>query len=172
MKREDKILLVEQISKKVKERGNFYIADVSELSVNQTTELRKLCNKNGVELNVSKNTFIIKALEKANIIDEELFEALKGPSSLMFAESINGPAKLIKEFRKNYSKPVLKAAYVEESVYIGDDKLDSLVNLKSRDELIADVVAMLNTPILNLVSALNSGKNNITGVLKTLAERE
>mgnify|MGYP003574453631 CR=1 FL=1 len=172
MKREDKIQLVEQISEKVKARGNFYVADVSELSVNETTELRKLCHKKGVELNVSKNTFIIKALEKANIVDEELFGVLKGPSSLMFSESINAPAKLIKEFRKNYSKPVLKAAYVDESLYIGDDKLDALVNLKSREELIADLVAMLNSPILNLVGALNSGKNNITGVLSTLAERE
>jgi large subunit ribosomal protein L10 len=172
MKREEKVELVEKISEKVKANGNFYLADVSELTVNETTELRKLCYKNGVELNVSKNTFIKKALEKAGITDEELFSVLKGPSSLMFAESINAPAKLIKEFRKNYEKPVLKAAFVEESIYIGDDKLEVLVNLKSKEELIADVLALLSSPMNNLISALNSGKNNITGVLKTLSEKE
>ncbi|MBT3301912.1 MAG: 50S ribosomal protein L10 [Bacteroidetes bacterium] len=172
MKREEKIELVERISERVKASGNFYLADVSDLTVNQTTELRKLCQKKGIELSVSKNTFIRKALEKIGFTDEELLDSLKGPSSLMFAESINAPAKLIKEFRRTHKKPLLKAAYVEDCIYIGDDKLDALVNLKSRDELIADVLALLSSPMHNLIGALNSGKNNITGVLKTLSEKE
>ncbi|MBL6962569.1 MAG: 50S ribosomal protein L10 [Bacteroidetes bacterium] len=172
MKREEKIELVEQISEKVRDRGNFYLADVSDLTVNQSNELRKLCHQNGIELNVSKNTFIKKALEKVGISDEELLNVLKGPSSLMFAESINAPAKLIKEFRKKYKKPLLKAAFVEEAIYIGDNQLDALVNLKSKEELIADVMLALNSQMYNLIGALNSSKNNISGVLKTLSEKE
>ncbi len=171
MKKENKVVLVDQLSEKVLEVKNFYIADVSDLSVNQTTELRKLCYDNGIELKVSKNTFIKKALEKANVTDEELLEVLRGPSSLMFSESVNAPAKLIKEFRKKNKKPVLKAAYIEESTYIGDDQLDALINIKSKEELIADVVALLRSPMQNLMSALNGGQK-IMSVLKALEEKE
>lgn len=171
MKKEDKVVLVEELSAKVQEVKNFYIADVSELNAAQTTELRKLCYDQGIELKVSKNTFIRKALEQANINDDSIFEILKGSSSLMFSESVNAPAKLIKEFRKKSDKPVLKAAYVEETTYVGDNYLETLINLKSREELIADVVALLGSPIRNLMSALNGG-NKIMGVLQTLSEKE
>jgi large subunit ribosomal protein L10 len=170
MKKEDKKILVDEIAEKIAD-SNFYVADVSELTSNETVELRKLCYDNGVVLQVSKNTFIKKALDINNIEDEGLIESLKGPSSLMYSESINAPAKLIKEFRKKHKKPILKAAYVENTVYIGDDNLETLVSLKSKEELIADLVALLGSPIRNLLGALNGG-NKIMAVLETLSNKE
>jgi large subunit ribosomal protein L10 len=171
MKKEEKIELVESLTAVFKENQNFYLADVSGLTVNETTVLRKLCYSKGITLKVSKNTFIIKALEKANITDEELLGALKGPSSVMISDSINGPAKLIKEFRKKHKKPVLKAAYVEDTVYVGEENLDVLLNLKTREELIADVVQLLKSPFMNLLSAIH-GPNKISSLLKALSDRK
>jgi len=172
MKKEIKNEIIDRITDQFKNNKNFYLADVSSLTVNQTNELRKLCYKYGISLNVAKNTFIRKALEKANINDDGLFSTLHGPSSVMFSENFTAPAKLIKEFRRKYKKPVLKAAYVEDMVYIGDNNLDTLLHLKSREELIGELVGLLSTPIRNLISALQSSNNNITGVLKTLSEKE
>ncbi len=171
MKREEKIALVENLSEKISEKKNFYITDISDLNAAQTVELRKLCYDNGIELKVSKNTFIQKALEKANIKDESLIKVLKGPSSLMFSDSLNAPAKLIKEFRKKNKKPLLKAAYIEETLYIGDENLEALANIKSKDELIADLVALLASPMQQLLSALNAG-GKIASVLETLSKKE
>lgn len=172
MKKENKNEIIQKITDQFKNNKNFYVADVSSLTVNQTNDLRKLCYKYGITLNVAKNTLIKKALERAEIIDENLFSSLHGPSSIMFSESINAPAKLIREFRKKYEKPVLKAAYVEETVYIGDHSLDALLTLKTKEELIADVVMLLGSPIRNLISALKSADSSIMGVLKTLSDKE
>jgi len=171
MKKERKYEVVSELAEIIQKNTNFYVADVSDLTVKQTVELRKLCFKNGIELKVSKNTMIIKALASLNIHNHELIEALKGPSSLMFCENVNTPAKIIKEFRKANKKPLLKAAYIEEYVYVGDDQLDALIALKSREQLIADVVALLNSPIRNLISALNGSGQKIMGVLETLSKK-
>jgi large subunit ribosomal protein L10 len=172
MKKEGKIEIVDQLAESLIQYRNLVFTDVSDLTVAETTELRKLCYKHGIKLRVSKNTFIRKALERANIVDEELYSALKGPSSIMYAQTINGAAKLIKEFRRNHVKPLLKAAFIDEIVYLGDKSLDAVANLKSKNELIADLVLQLGSPFSNLISALNSAGNNISGVLKTLSDKE
>jgi large subunit ribosomal protein L10 len=171
MKKEDKINILDQLTENFKQYKNLVFADVSDLTVAQTTDLRKLCFKHGIKLQVSKNTFIKKALERINVEDEMLYNALKGPSSVMYAETISGAAKLIKDFRRTNKKPILKAAYIDDIVYIGDENLNILATLKSKEDLIADLVGMLNSQITNLISALNSGSNNISGVLKTLSEK-
>jgi len=170
MKREEKNRIVSEISELMLEKKNFYLTDVSDLTANQTVELRKLCYDKGITLRVSKNTFIVKALEQNGIDDKELIGTLKKPSSLMFSDSITAPALLIKEFRKKYPKPVLKAAYVEETVYVGDNSLETLINLKTREQLIGDVLALLGSPIRNLLSALNGG-SKILAVLETLSKK-
>jgi large subunit ribosomal protein L10 len=172
MKKEDKVQVLEQLTKNFSEYKNLVFADVSDLTVAQTTELRKLCYKNGVKLQVAKNTFIKKALEKLNITNDELMSALKGPSSIMYAETVNGAAKLIKEFRRTSPKPILKAAYIEETVFIGDSSLDLLVNFKTKEDLLAELIGLLNSPVQNLIGALNSAGNKLSGVLETLGKKE
>jgi len=171
MKKEEKINILDQLTENFKQYKNLVFADVSDLTVAQTTDLRRLCYKHGVKLQVSKNTFIRKALERISVEDEMLYNALKGPSSVLYAETISGAAKLIKDFRRTHKKPILKAAYIDDMVYIGDENLDLLANLKSKEDLIADLMAILSSPMKNLISALNSGTNNISGVLKTLSEK-
>jgi large subunit ribosomal protein L10 len=171
MKKEEKVNIVNQITESFKSYPNLYFTDVSNLTVEQTTQLRKLCYKHGVKLQVAKNTFIKKALEKVQITDDELLNSLKGPSSFMYSEVTNAPAKLIKEFRRTNQKPLLKAAYIENMIFVGDNNLDKLVHFKSKEELIADIVFMLNSPIRNLLNALNSGSQKLMGVLETLEKK-
>lgn len=133
--------------------------------------LRRKCFEKDIRLIVVKNTLLRKALEKSGTQYNDLLEVLEQPTSVMLSDTGNLPAKLIKEFRKMHDKPVLKAAYVEESVYIGDENLDVLASLKSKEELVADVIALLQSPMRNVMSALNSGSHILTGVLKTLEER-
>ena len=156
---------------RLKDNNNFYIADISELNAEDTSTLRRLCFKREVTLTVVKNTLLKKAMEKTDKDLEELYDILKGPTSIMFAESGNAPAKLIKEFRKKSEKPILKGAYIEEMTYIGDDQLDFLVALKSKNELVADVIGLLQSPVTNVMSALQSGSNILSGVVKTLSEK-
>ncbi|HSW67903.1 MAG TPA: 50S ribosomal protein L10 [Bacteroidales bacterium] len=172
MKKQDKTLLIETLSRQLQEVGCLYIADISNLTVETTNQLRRLCFKSNVKLIVVKNTLLKKALERIGKDFSELYPVLNGPSAIMTAEASNVPAKLIKEFRRNNPKPILKAAYVEETVYTGDDQLNALINIKSKNELIADLVALLMSPAKNVVSALQSGGNTIAGVLKTLSEKE
>lgn len=171
MKKEKKFEIVNQLVDIISKRNNFFITDVSGLNVKQTVELRKLCYKNGIELLVSKNTLIVKALEKLNLNNQELIASLKGPSSLMFCENPTAPAKVIKEFRKNTSKPDIKAAYIEDSIYVGDNLVDTLIAIKSKNELIGELVGMLNSPIRNLISALNRKGQDILGILETLSKK-
>lgn len=172
MTKEEKTQLIEELTVQLKENPVFYLTDISGLNVATTNQLRRQCFGKNVTLRMVKNTLLKKALVKAEINDEELDTALKGSTSVMFSDTGNVPAKLIKSFRKDHDKPILKAAYVEETVYLGDDKLESLTKIKSRDELIADVVALLQSPAKNVISGLqSSGGQKVAGILKTLSER-
>lgn len=171
MLREEKNQIIDTLAEKLANNNNIYITDVSELNVEKTNDLRRSCFNKDVELLVVKNTLLIKAMEKTNKDFDDLYEVLKGPTSLMFSNVNNLPAKIIKTFRKTSNKPILKGAFVEETTYIGDEQLDALVNIKSKNELIADVIALLQSPAKNVISALQSGGNTIVGVLKTLSEK-
>ncbi|MDT8394504.1 MAG: 50S ribosomal protein L10 [Bacteroidales bacterium] len=171
MKKEEKNLVVETLADDLTKNSNFYIADTSELNAEDTSALRRLCFKREVTLTVVKNTLLRKAMEKTDKDLDELYDILKGPTSIMFSESGNAPAKLIKEFRRTSPKPILKGAYIEETTYIGDEQLDYLVALKSKNELVADIIGLLQSPVSNVMSALQSGSNTLTGVLKTLSEK-
>lgn len=172
MKRDDKSNLINSLKDQINSSSHFYLADISDLNSVATSDLRRECFKWDIKLQVVKNTLLKKALEQSGKQAEELFPILEHSTSIMFSEVGNGPAKLIKEFRKKHKKPILKAAYVEESCYIGDEQLDFLTNIKSRDELIADVIALLQSPIKNVVSSLQSGGQTLAGVLKTLSDKE
>ena len=170
MKKEDKNAIIAQLGEQLEQYTHFYITNIEGLNAEQTSALRRECFKKEVKLVVAKNTLLQKALE-AKGIDEAIFAALKGNTALMLSNTGNAPAKLIKEFRATETKHVLKGAYVEEAFYVGDENLETLVNIKSKNELIADVVALLQSPIKNVVSALQSGGNTLSGVLKTLSEK-
>jgi len=171
MKKEDKRAIVEQLGSEISSYAHFYLADIGGLNAAQTSDLRRLCNKENIKLIVVKNTLLKLALENASVDFSELYGTLKGETSLMLSDSGNAPAKVIKSFSKTNKKPVLKAAYVEESFYIGENQLETLISIKSKFELIADVIALLQSPAKNVVSALQSGGTTIHGVLKTLSER-
>lgn len=172
MKKEDKDKIIESLVEKIDTYKNFYLADISGLNAADTSALRRKCFEKQVKVEVVKNTLLKKALERCTGNYEELYGTLEQPTSIMFTESANAPAKLIKEFRKTHKKPVLKAAYVQESVYVGENQLDALVNIKSKYEVIGDVIGMLQSPAKNVVSALQSGGGKLAGIVKTLSERE
>ena len=173
MKKEDKALIIERIAETLKEYPNFYLVETTGLNAEKTSQLRRACNKAEIKLLVVKNTLLHKALESLEGDYSEIYGALKGSTSLMCTTVANAPAKLIKDFVKKDDKlPLLKAAYVEETVYMGADQLDALVAIKSKNELIADVVALLQSPAKNVISALQSGANTIHGVLETLSKKE
>jgi len=171
MKKEEKNLVVEALAEKLNINNNFYLADTSALNAEDTSALRRLCYKREVTLTVVKNTLLRKAMEQTDKDLEALYETLKGPTSIMFAEAGNAPAKLIKEFRKTSEKPILKGAFIEEMTYVGDDQLDFLVAIKSKNELIGDIIGLLQSPVSNVMSALQSGGNILSGVVKTLSEK-
>ena len=171
MKREEKNTIIDNIVRQIQGTKHFYLADIAALNAEATNKLRRKCFENNIELLVVKNTLLKKALEKMEGDYSELYNVLTNETSLMLSETGNAPAKLIKEFRARNPKPILKAAYVEECVYIGDELLDSLISIKSRNELIADIIGLLQSPAKNVISALQSGKNTLAGVVKTLSER-
>ena len=150
---------------------HFYIADISGLNAENTFKLRKLCFEKNIKLVVAKNTLFKKALEKNGFEDESIYSILEGPTSIMFCETANVPAKLIKEFSKKHEKPVLKGAYVQECVFLGKERLEELVNIKSREELIGDIIGMLQSPAKNVISALQSSGGKLAGIVKTLSEK-
>jgi len=172
MKSSEKVTIIDSLVEQINSCNHFYLADISDLNAADTSELRRKCFTQDVKLVVVKNTLLRKALEKSEKQTDELYAILKGNTSVMFAENANVPAKLIKEFRKRRQKPLLKGAYVEESIYIGDDQLDALIAVKSKNELIADVVALLQSPLKTVLSQLQSGGNILHGVLKTLEEKK
>jgi len=173
MTRDDKKQMVELLKDKFTNSSNFYITDSSALTVAEVNKLRGLCFEKGVELKVVKNTLVKKAMEAVGEDGryDELYGALKGPTSLMFTEVSNSPAKIIEEFRKGHEKPILKAAYIDSSIYLGDESVKELAALKSKEELIGDVIMLLQSPAKNLISALQSGGQTISGLLKALEQR-
>jgi len=142
------------------------------LNADNTSKLRRACFKAGITLSVVKNTLLAKAMEASDKDFGELPEVLKGNTSIMLSETGNAPAKVIKEFRKKAERPLLKGAFIEEAIYVGDDQLDALVDIKSREELIGEVVGLLQSPAKNVISALKSGGGTIAGIIKTLSEKE
>jgi len=171
MRKEDKSIVVEQLVATVGNYTNFYLTDIATLNAAKTSNLRRECNKQDIKLVVVKNTLFKKALEQVGSDFAALNPALKGNTAIMFSNNANSPAKLIKTFSKGTDIPKLKAAYVQEGFYVGAENLDLLVAIKSRNELIGDVIALLQSPAKNVISALQSGGNTIHGVLKTLSER-
>ncbi len=173
MTREEKSLVIENLTEKLADNNIVYLADISGLDALSTSNLRRACFKANVKLEVVKNTLLAKAMEKSDKDFGELPSTLKGNTSLMIAEVGNAPAKVIKEFRKTGAeKPILKGAYVEEAVYVGDDQLEALVSIKSKEEVIGEIVTLLQSPAKNVISALKSGGNTIAGLVKTLSEKE
>jgi large subunit ribosomal protein L10 len=173
MTKEEKTNAIAELKEKLQNASVIYLADTSELTVENTNKLRRLCFNRKVQLSVVKNTLLKKAIEQSsdkNLTD--LISVLHGPTSLMISEGGSIPAKLIKDFRKTSAKPILKGAYIEESVYVGDDQLEALASLKSKNELIGDVIALLQSPSKNVVSALQSGKSKLAGIVKTLSEKQ
>ncbi len=171
-RREDKNAIIEELTQHIKESNHFYLADISELNAEDTSTLRRKCFEKEVKLMVVKNTLLKIALEKSEGEFDELYSILKNSTSIMFSDTGNLPAKLIQEFRKKHDKPVLKGAFVEESIYIGDDQLQNLANIKSKEELIGDIILILQSPAKNVISSLKSGGYTLAGVLKTLSEKE
>jgi large subunit ribosomal protein L10 len=173
MKKEDKGLIIENLAQSLNEYNHVYIADTAGLNAEDTSALRRLCHAKEVKLVVVKNKLLIKAFDKAKGDYSELIPILKGSSTMMLSNEGSTPAKLIKEFRtKKREKPAFKAAYVEEAVYTGEENLEVLLSVKSKNELIGELVGLLQSPVRNVMSALQSGGNILTGVLKTLSEKE
>ena len=174
MRKEEKRQIIENLVEEINSYPHLYITDASGLNAADTSALRRLCFERNIKLVVTKNTLLKKAFERANGNYEELYGVLKTSTAVMFSEEGSTPAKLIKEFRKKkkLDRPALKAAYVEESVYVGAEMLDALVAIKSKYELIGDVVALLQSPVKNVVSALQSGKHILAGLMKTLQDKE
>ncbi len=170
---QEKNQIIEILTQELNETPNFYLTDIGGLTVERTGDLRRLCFKRDVKLKVVKNTLLRKAMEKSEKELDELYETLKGPNSIMFTETGNLPAKLIKEFRLKFKskKPILKGAFVEESTYIGENQLVALENIKSKNEVIADIIATLQSPAKNAISALQSGGQKLSGILETLSEK-
>ena len=170
MRKEDKGAIIGQLAEIVKQYGHFYLVDTTAMDAAATSELRRKCFKANIKMVVVKNSLLEKALGTIEEVDySPLFVALKGTTAVMFNEVANAPAKLLKEYKDGV--PSLKAAYAEESIYVGADQLEALANIKSKNEVIADIVALLQSPAKNVISALQSGGNTIHGVLKTLGER-
>ncbi len=172
MRREEKNAIIDSLAEKLKEYSHFYLTDTAQLNAADTSALRRKCFENNIKLIVVKNTLLKRALELSEGNFEELYPVLKGTTSIMFSNTGNSPAKLIKEFRRQHDKPVLKGAYVQESVFIGDQMLDALVAVKTREELIGDIILLLQSPAKNVISALQSGGNKLHGVLETLSKKE
>ena len=170
MRKEDKNLVITQLSDTVKEYAHFYVVDVTAMTAAQTAALRRDCFNQDIKMVVVKNTLLHKALESLEEDYSPLYDCLKGTTAILFSNVANAPAKLIKKVAKD-GIPGLKAAYAEESFYIGADQLDTLTNIKSKNEIIAEIIALLQSPAKNVISALQSGGNTLHGVLKTLGER-
>ena len=173
MRKEDKGIVIEKIANTLKEYSCFYLVETAGLDAEKTSALRRACSKADIKLMVVKNTLLHKALEQLDADYSEIYPALAGPTSVMFSNVGNAPAKLLKDFvKKDDVLPALKAAYVEETVYLGADQIDTLASIKSKNELIADVVSLLQSPAKNVVSALTSGGSKLHGILETLSKKE
>ena len=172
MTREEKSQVIEELTTQLADNSNIYLTDISGLDAATTSRLRRACFKSNVKLAVVKNTLFEKAMEASDRDFGDLPTILKGNTSVMYSETGNAPAKVIKEFRKKSDKPLLKGAFIEETTYIGDDLLDALVDIKSREELLGEIIGLLQSPAKNVISALKSSGGTIAGIVKTLSERE
>ncbi len=163
---------IQELTEQLSKNEVFYLADTSELNVENTNALRKKCYEQNVNMRVVKNTLLRKAMEQVEEKDlSELYDSLEGPTSIMFSEIGNAPAKIIQDFRKQHQKPLLKAAFIEEQVFLGDENLKDLAALKTKEELVGDLVGLLQSPMQNLLSALQSGEDKIGGLVKALQDR-
>jgi len=171
MTRQEKHDAIENLKEALVGVKTLYLADIEGLDARQTNALRRACFKENVKLQVVKNTLLAKAMEASTHDFGELTGILKGNTSLMFSETGNAPAKVIKNFRKKSDLPILKGAFIEEAIYLGDDQIDALVAIKSKEELIGDIIMLLQSPTKNVVSALQSGGGKLSGILTTLSER-
>ena len=171
MRKEDKKIIIDSILAELPACPNFYLTDISDLNAEKTSQLRRQCFNSGIKMLVVKNTLLHKAMQQMNKEYNDLYEVLNGQTALMLCETGNAPAKLIKNFRQKNDRPILKGAFIEECCYIGDDMVDALCNIKSKNDLIADVIALLQSPIKNVISGLQSGGHKLSGILETLSEK-
>ncbi|GGW22734.1 50S ribosomal protein L10 [Arenibacter certesii] len=171
MTREEKKNVIQDLTAQLGESSTIYLADISGLNAERTSALRKACYKANIKLAVVKNTMLAKAMEASEKDFGELPEVLKGSTSIMLSETGNAPAKLIKNFRKKTDRPLLKGAYIAEAIYIGDDQLDALESIKSKEEMVGEIIGLLQSPAKNVISGLKSGGGKLAGILKTLSER-
>ncbi len=171
MKKEEKDQFIETLTQQLNESSTLYLADISALNADATSQLRRLCFKRDIHLQIVKNTLLKKAMERSERDFSPLYDILKDNTSLMFCQNVTEPAKVIKEFRKKYDRPVLKGAYVMDMHFIGDHELDNLIAIKSKEELIGDLIALLQSPARNVISGLQSGGGKLAGILKTLSEK-
>jgi large subunit ribosomal protein L10 len=172
MTREEKTIAIENLKEIVTSNNVIYLSDISGIDAETTSKLRRLCHSKGIKLQVVKNTMLKKAFESSEKDFEPFYVALKGNTSIMIAEAANSPAQIIKEFRKKQKRPILKGAFINESFYIGDEHLEVLSTLKSKEELLGDIIALLQSPAKNVVASLQSGKHTIAGLVKALGERK
>ena len=172
MTREEKSQVIEELTVQLADNTNIYLTDISGLNAGSTSDLRRACFKANVRLSVVKNTLLEKAMEASDRDFGDLPSTLKGNTSVMYSETGNAPAKVIKAFRKKSDKPLLKGAFIEESIYIGDEQLDMLVDIKSKEELVGEIITLLQSPAKNVISALQSGGGKLSGILKTLSQKE
>ena len=171
MNKEEKYDLVLALTEQMKEYGNFYITDTSDLTVAKVNDIRRKCFENDITMQVAKNSLIRKAMDAAGGDFSPMHDVLKGSSSILFSKSATAPAKLIKQLRKQGEKPILKAAYIDSAIFVGDNQIDTLIKLKSKEQLIGEIIGLLQSPAKNVVSALQSGGNKLAGIVKTLQER-
>ncbi|MCM4153903.1 50S ribosomal protein L10 [Arenibacter sp. N53] len=171
MTREEKLNVIQDLTAQLGDSSTIYLADISGLNAETTSALRRACYKADIKLAVVKNTLLAKAMEASDKDFGELPTVLKGNTSLMFSDTGNAPAKLIKTFRKKSNKPLLKGAYIAEAIYVGDDQLDALESIKSKDEMVGEIIGLLQSPAKNVISGLKSGGGKLAGILKTLSER-
>jgi large subunit ribosomal protein L10 len=172
MTREEKATVIEQLTAQLADNTNIYLTDASGLNAETTSKLRRACFKANIKMAVVKNTLLAKAMEASDKDFGDLSSVLVGNTAMLFSETGNAPAKLIKEFRKKSDRPILKGAFIEEAVYLGDDQVEALVNIKSKDELVGEIITLLQSPAKNVVSALQSGGGSLAGIIKTLSEKE
>ena len=171
MTREEKSVAINEILDVLKSNQNIYLTDISGLNALETSNLRRMCFKAGVKLSVVKNSLLEKAMESSEKDFGELKETLKGNTSVMIAEVSNAPAKVIKNFRKKSERPILKGAMIEEDIYVGDEQLETLFTIKSKEELIGDIIMLLQSPAKNVISALSSSGGKLSGILQTLSNK-
>jgi len=172
MTREQKAAMIDDLATLLEESNIVYLTDIAGLNASNTTELRRACHKGDISLRVVKNTLLKKAMERVEAKEfDGLYDSLKGNTAIMISQTGNAPAKVIETFRKKSDKPLLKAAWIDEAVFVGDDQLKALASLKSKEELVGEIIGLLQSPLKTVVSQLQSGGQKVAGIVKTLSER-